>query len=187
MMSTAVILVPGMSSVGSIVYAPLLEELKKANFEHVHAVDLPSVDCTTTKADLKPTALNADIELIRLAIKRALVDLKRDVVVVGHSYGGTPALYACEGMWKSAQPPGTPGVLSAALISSSLSLPGNSVAIDRAAYGKTHGGIDDSGAHVEMEGDVRHGVAFSRERNSDADRNIFSSQNLALLQSGSTI
>jgi pimeloyl-ACP methyl ester carboxylesterase len=187
MMSPAVILVPGMSSVGSIVYAPLLEELKKANFERVHAVDLASVDCTTTKADLKPTALNADIELIRLAIKRALVDLKRDVVVVGHSYGGTPALYACEGMWKSAQPPGTPGVLSAALISSSLSLPGNSVAIDRAAYGKTHGGIDDSGAHVEMEGEVRHGVAFSRERNSDADRNIFSSQNLALLQSGSTI
>jgi pimeloyl-ACP methyl ester carboxylesterase len=187
MMSPAVILVPGMSSVGSTVYAPLLEELKKANFEHVHAVDLPSVDCTTTKADLKPTALDADIELIRLAIKRALVDLKRDVVVVAHSYGGTPALYACEGMWKSAQPPGTPGVLSAALISSSLSLPGNSVAIDRAAYGKTHGGIDDSGAHVEMEGEVRHGVAFSRERNSDADRNIFSSQNLALLQSGSTI
>lgn len=186
-MSPAVILVPGMSSVGSTVYAPLLEELKKANFEHVQAVNLASVDCITTKADLKPTALSADIELVRTAIKRALVDLKQDVVVVGHSYGGTPALYACEGLWKSAQPPDTPGVLSVALISSSLSLPGNSVATDRAAYSKTYGGIDDSGAHIEMIGEVSHNFTFPRERNSDDDRNIFTSLILTSLQFGSTI
>jgi alpha-beta hydrolase superfamily lysophospholipase len=164
-MSPAIILVPGMSCVGSFVYAPLMEELKKAGLEHVEAVDLPSVDCVTTKAHLKPNALEADVKHIRSAIERALSN-SLDVVVVGHSYGGTPSLYACEGLWKTAQPAGAPGVLRAALLTSSLTLPGGSIAGDRMEYGKKHGGIDDSGGNVQMVGEVSSQILLS-ERTPD--------------------
>lgn len=78
-----------------------------------------------------------------------------DVVVVGHSYGGTPSLYACERLWRAVQPVGAAGVLRVALLTSNLTLPGVSIARDRMEYGKKHGGIDDSGGKTEMVGEVR--------------------------------
>jgi hypothetical protein len=153
-MSPTIILVPGMCSIGSVVYAPLIDELRKANYTRVQAIDLPSVDHIAAKSALKPNALEADITKVRSTITSALTTFNEDVVVVAHSYGGTPTLYACEGLWKAVQPADSPGVLRLLLLSSSLTLPGSSVAGNREEFAKAHGGIDDSGGDVQMIGDV---------------------------------
>lgn len=142
---------------GSVVYAPLIEQLKKAGMKHVEAVDLLSVDYISNRANLKPNALEGDIKHIESAIRMAL-SKSRDVVVVEYSYGGTPALYACEESWKAAQPASAPGVLRVALRCSSVTFPGGSIAGDRMEYSDKDGGIDDSGASVKMVREVSCGI-----------------------------
>lgn len=150
--SPTIILVPGMSSVGSVVYEPLIQQLKAYELEGICTVDLPSVDCIATRAVLKPNALQADIIAIRSLLEKAIEDEEKDVVIVAHSYGGTPSLCASEGLWQDARKSSGKqgGVVRAILLSSSLALPGGTVATDRAAWGKEHGGIDDGEAKVEV-------------------------------------
>ena len=149
----ALVLVPGMSSVATIVYKPLIESLKgKHGFVDITPVNLPSVDSMATKASLKPSGLHVDIAAVRAAVEPYLKDDK-DVVVIGHSYGGTPSLYAIDDLWKSNQP-GKPGVLKAILLAASLTLPGGSVAGDREEYKQKHGGINDGEPTIQPVGDV---------------------------------
>jgi hypothetical protein len=153
--NSAIVLVPGMSSVATLVYKPLKLELEHVGFSKIEPIDLPSIDAIATKASLKPNALQADISTIRSAIVK-LVDQGLDVVVVAHSYGGTPALCASEGLWKTQRDGKEGGVVKACLISSSLSLPGQSVGGVRAEWAQKNpeAGINDSDATVEMVGDV---------------------------------
>jgi alpha-beta hydrolase superfamily lysophospholipase len=160
----ALVLIPGMSSVATLVYEPLKPKLEQVGFSKIEAIDLPSVDAIATKASLKPTALDADISAIRSALVK-LVDQGLDVVVVAHSYGGTPALCATEGLWKTQRGRKEGGVVRACLISSSLSLPGQSIGGVRAEWAQKHpeAGINDSGAKVETVGDVRIPPSPSRD------------------------
>lgn len=151
-----VVLVPGMSSVASVVYAPLVERLKARGLEEVRPVNLPSVDCVATKASLKPNALEADIAVIRSVLVKLVEGEGKDVVAVAHSYGGTPTLCACEGLWRDGRRNRREkgGVVRAVLLSSSLTLPGRAIAADRIEYGEAHGGINDEGAKIEVVGEV---------------------------------
>lgn len=125
------VFVPGMASVGSIVFGPLVKALQSRGFAHLTPVDLPSVDAINTKVSLKPSGLYTDIAAVRSAIQ-AHLDAGRDVVVVAHSYGGTPSLYAIGDQWKSAA--GKKGVVRAVMLTASMCLPGGSVHGDRMVY-----------------------------------------------------
>jgi len=61
-MPSGIVLVPGMTCVASVVYAPLVKRLKKLGIEKVHAKELPSVD---PQESLQPNPLEADIAAIR--------------------------------------------------------------------------------------------------------------------------
>ena len=152
----AIILVPGISSVASLVYEPLIAKLKTIGFDEVVPINLPSIDTIETKVSLKPTPLEADTKAIRSELERLVKQDGREVVVVAHSYGGTPALCSCEGLWKSQRGGEAGGVIRACLMSSSLSLPGQTVAGVRAewATNNPNGGINDGGAKMESVGDV---------------------------------
>src|ERR1700712_4081083 len=146
----ALILVPGMSSVASVVYEPLVAQLKDIGFEEIEPISLPSIDAIATKLSLKPTPLEADIAAIRLALVELVEKQGRDAIVVAHSYGGTPALCASEGLWKTQREGKQGGIIRACLLSSSLSLPGQSVAGVRAEWAEKNpeGGINDAGAKM---------------------------------------
>jgi alpha-beta hydrolase superfamily lysophospholipase len=152
----ALVLIPGMSSVASLVYEPLIAQLKNRGIEQIQPIHLPSIDAIATKASLKPTPLDADVSAIRSALVELVEHQGREVVVVSHSYGGTPALCACTGLWKDERDGKHGGVIRACLISSSLSLPGQSVGGVRAAWAQEHpeAGINDSGAKMESVGEV---------------------------------
>jgi hypothetical protein len=138
-MAASLVLVPGMSSVGSVFYQPLKQELGKLGFDDVTIADLPSVDSTKRTAELVPNGLEVDITYIR-QIVQPLVEEGKDVIVVAHSYGGTPSMYACAGLWKHERKSKgiEGGVIKAALMSSSLSLPGTSIAAIRTAWASEH-------------------------------------------------
>jgi pimeloyl-ACP methyl ester carboxylesterase len=133
------VFVPGISSVGNVVFAPMksaIEHLALGKHELI-TVNLPSVDTIANKSSIKPTALAADIQAIRQILTRLILEEGRLVILVAHSYGGTPALSAAEGLWHHQRKPkgqlgggGGGGVVRAGLISSSLALPGGSVAGD---------------------------------------------------------
>ena len=185
----ALVLVPGMSSVATIVFRPLIESLKsKHGFADVTPVNLPSVDAIATKASLKPSGLHVDIAAVRAAIESYLKDGK-DVVVVAHSYGGTPSLYAISDLWKSNQS-GKPGVLKAILLAASLTLPGGTVAGDREQHKEKHGGIEDGQPKIEPIGDVSIYLycmgAFRRALRADLANRSFSSSPLVSNTSGCT-
>ena len=135
----AIVFVPGLCSVASIVFKPLIQSLQsRGGFTHLTPVDLPSVDAINTKVSLKPSGLQVDTTAVQAAIK-AHIDAGRDVVVVAHSYGGTPGLYGTVGLWKdAAAAAGKKGVVKAVLLAASLSLPGVSVAGDREVYRQSH-------------------------------------------------
>ena len=124
-----------MFSVGSVFYKPLKKELGKLGFSDVIIIDLPSVDSVSRTRDLVPNPLQADINYVRGQIEPLVKDGK-DVVVVPHSYGGTVALYACEGLWKHEREASgqAGGVIKAALMSSSLCLPGTQVGTVRGEW-----------------------------------------------------
>ena len=183
----AIVLVAGMCSVGTVVYGPLIKQLRAQGFDKVTAIDLPSTDAVAENDhaaavserehdneqtrpkyslahSLKPNGLEADMAAIRTTLADLIDGRGRDVVVIGHSYGGTPALHACEGLWKAqrrceprsddAKEGGdaacTMGVLRVGLISSSLTLPGETVAGCRARFGI----YDGDGARIEKVDEV---------------------------------
>ena len=87
-------------------------------------------------------------------------------MVVGHSYGGTPSLYAIGvDLWKSKEgADGKTGVLRAILLCSSFTLPGGSVAGDREEYKAKHGGVDDGDVKIEAHGNVSRACYASIQR-----------------------
>lgn len=151
--ATTIVFVPGFYSVASIVYRPLLDILRPNNSSRtieLVTVELPSITKDVENAKFVPDALTFDTNAVRDVLKRLIAEEKRSVIVVAHSYGGTPALYACEGFWAEQGS----GVKRAILLSSSLCLPGETVAGVRAQYASEHGGIDDSKATIVVHGDV---------------------------------
>lgn len=157
-MAPSIVLVPGFCSLGSAVYAPLKVQLQKIGYGEVVIINLASVDAIDFLPELQPNPLEADIAHIRITVN-ALVNAGKDVVVVGHSYGGTPSLYASEGLWKHTRDADglAGGVLRVILMGSSLSLPGQSVAGVRAAWCAETGvqlDGDRSATRVEIHYDV---------------------------------
>lgn len=138
-MPPTVVLVPGMFSVGSVFYKPLEKDLRNKGFTDVVTIDLPSVDSISRAKELVPNPLEADIKYLREQAE-ALVEIGQDVLLVAHSYGGTIALYACEGLWKHERESSgkTGGVMKAALLSSSLSLPGTKIGAVRGEWAAKH-------------------------------------------------
>jgi len=73
-------------------FAPLTKDLKGHGY-HVVTVDLPSM----RGSDLPPASLADDTAAVRKAVTAEL-DAGHNVVVVAHSYGGTPSNNALEGL-----------------------------------------------------------------------------------------
>jgi pimeloyl-ACP methyl ester carboxylesterase len=92
MPSKTIVLVPGSFS-HSAVYLPLAEPLRAAGLT-VHLLDPPSY--YTKKAGAPPTVYD-DAAFIASFV-RGLVDAGEEVVVLAHSYGGTPTSQALEGL-----------------------------------------------------------------------------------------
>jgi hypothetical protein len=92
------LLVPGMGSPG-IVYSPLMERLASNSTITSVPFDFPSVDAIATNADLSPNPLEADIAAIRHTLVGLIEEEQKDVFIMTHSYGGTPALCASHGLW----------------------------------------------------------------------------------------
>ena len=92
------LLVPGMASTG-IVYSPLIDYLSSNSTITSVPLDLPTVDSIVTNADLSPNPLEADIAVIRHALIGLIEKEQKNVFILAHSYGGTPALWASHGLW----------------------------------------------------------------------------------------
>lgn len=92
------LLIPGMASTG-IVYSPLIDCLNSNLAITSVPLDLPTVDAIATNADLSPNPLEADIAAIHHTLVGLIEKEQRDVFILAHSYGGTPALYASQGLW----------------------------------------------------------------------------------------
>jgi pimeloyl-ACP methyl ester carboxylesterase len=92
MPSKTIVLVPGSFS-PSDVYLPLAEPLRAAGLT-VHLLDPPSY--YTKKAGAPPTVYD-DAAFIASFV-RGLVDAGEEIVVLAHSYGGTPTSQALEGL-----------------------------------------------------------------------------------------
>lgn len=144
-----------MSSIGSIVYEPLLQTLTSLGHsaDSLHVINNASVvPDLTDPPQFNGNALQKDIHQIRDALLKLITEQHRDVVLVAHSYGGTPAIYAASGLWQhqraAARRAG--GVVKVALIASSLTLPGGSVAGDRAEWQKANGQPGDEGAEIQV-------------------------------------
>jgi len=153
-----VILIPGMCTKANV-YEPLVKELETTHAMHsVQALELPSADALTTGADLTPTPLEADTRAIRAALEHAVTQRNHDVVIVAHSYGGTPALHATRGLWAGRGRSGA-GVQRVLLLSAGMSLGGESVAGVRGAWAAANpaAGVDDQ-AGVRI--DVHDGAPF---------------------------
>jgi len=147
------LLIPGMSSKATV-YDPLVAALQATDsLTAVHALDLPSAGALATGAALTPTALEADARAIRGAVQRAAAQ-GHAIILLAHSYGGTPALHATRGLWAGESGAGVARVL---LLSASLSLAGESVGGVRAAWAAEHPGAgvdDESGVRIDVHGGV---------------------------------
>ena len=152
MASPCFILVPGMCSVGTKVFGPLEAELKALGFDDIISIDHKSVDCLDHLDQLQPNALEADIAHLR-SIIQTQIDADKEVLLVAHSYGGTPSLYAAEGLWshRRKEDGKLGGVQRAILLAASATSPGVSVAAERGAWA-TAANVDlEDGKYGRME------------------------------------
>jgi hypothetical protein len=156
-----IILIPGFCSIASLVYEPLITELKSLGFNHVEPIDLPSINTIATKASLKPSPLEADIALIHSTLSKLVEEEQQEVIIVAHSYGGGPSLYSSEGLWKTRREVlgKKGGILQICLMSAALSLPGQSVGGVRHEWAAANPGrgidvAEGSDANIEMLGEV---------------------------------
>ena len=157
-MVSEIVFVPGMCSVGDVVYKDLVERLKKdIPLINPHIINLPSVDAIETNANLEPNGFQADVNAIRAHIQ-SLVNAGKSVIVIAHSYGGTPALYACDGLWHTQLVDQSGGVTTVGLLSSSLSLPGGTIGGDRQEWKKGNGQVEDAVPQMEQHGKVSSAI-----------------------------
>lgn len=144
------VLLQGMSS-KSNVYDPLKQELTtKHNIHNIQTIELPSAEAFEKNLDLSPTPLEADTRAIRAILTSIIEKDGHDVLLVAHSYAGTPALHSTHNLWKHRRGPN--GITKVLLLCSSLSLPGQSVAGVRMSWAAANpgGGIkDDLGVSIE--------------------------------------
>lgn len=87
----AILLVPGAFHRASI-FTDLTAALASHDYTSVHAIDLPSVGAQAAYVDREP-----DIKAVR-DILEGYLEFGRDVVLVGHSYGGTVIGEAVNGL-----------------------------------------------------------------------------------------
>lgn len=134
----AIVFVPGLASVGTVVFEPTVAQLKALGWaeQDLITVNNPSVDHVNTKASIKPHALAADIRNLRTVLSELIDDQGRDVLLVAHSYGSAPALSAAQDLWRHVrqQQGKAGGVIKVGLIAAALPLPGRSVADDRVEW-----------------------------------------------------
>lgn len=140
-MLSGTVLVPGITTVASSVFPPLIKQLGLIGVSGFTPLDIPSVNPTLP---LLPNALEADVAAIRAALTEAIEGKGLDVVLVGHSYGGAPCLVAAQGLWKTSQSRQGKkgGVVKVALIAAPLVLAGESVGGLRQQYEKQFGVIE---------------------------------------------
>ena len=140
-MLSGTVLVPGITSVASTLFEPLLKQLESIGVKTFSALDIPSVNPT---ARLLPNALGADVAAIRVALTEAIEGKGLDVALVGHSYGGVPCLVAAEGLWKTVRERKGKkgGVVNVALIAAPIVLAGETVGGLRQDYEKQFGVVE---------------------------------------------
>jgi pimeloyl-ACP methyl ester carboxylesterase len=181
-MLSGTVLVPGITTVASVVFAPFIEKLESIGVKSFTPLDIPSVNPTEA---LSPNALEADVTSIRTALTEAVERKGLDVVLVGHSYGSVPCLAAAQDLWKTAreQQGKKGGVVKVALIAAPLILTGESVAGLRTEYEKQFGVVEAPPPNLEqtewvrsrqceesspMKLTFRHRACFSNQRGSGA-------------------
>ena len=137
-MLSGTVLVPGITTVASAAFEPLIKQLDRIGIKDFRALDIPSVNPTLP---LSPNAFEADVSAIRGALAEAIESKGLDVVLVGHSYGGAPCIAAAEGLWKTTRERQglKGGVAKVALIAAPLVLTGESVGGLRQEYEKEFG------------------------------------------------
>lgn len=153
-MVSGTVLVPGITTVASAVFAPLVQQLESIGIKGFNPLDIPSVN---PAAPLIPNAFEADVAAIRAALTEAIDTKGLDVVLVGHSYGTAPCLAAAQGLWK----PGRErlekkgGVVKVAIIAGPLVLTGESVGGLRQEYEKQFGAVEGPPPEFEQSDKVR--------------------------------
>ena len=155
----AIVFVPGMASVGTVVYKPLCDTLVDLGFpaDQLHTINhISVVEDLSNPPQLDGNALQKDTEQLRGVLENLVENEHRDVLLVAHSYGATPSLYAATGLWKHQRATSGKrgGVIRAALIASSLTLPGGTIGGERAEWLKANNLPADEGAKIEMVGNV---------------------------------
>ena len=140
-MLSGTVLVPGITTVASVVFEPLVKQLDRIGVKDFRPLDIPSVNPTRP---LLPNAFEADVSAIRAALTEAIESKGLDVVLVGHSYGGTPCLAATEGLWKTTRERQglKGGVAKVALIAAPLVQAGESISGLRQEYEKEFGAVE---------------------------------------------
>lgn len=140
-MLSGTVLVPGITTVASAVFAPLVKQLDLIGAAGFTPLDIPSVNPTKP---LLPNAFEADVAAIRAALADAIESKGLDVVLLGHSYGAAPCLTAAEGLWKTIREKQGKkgGVVKVAVIAGPFVLTGESVGGLRVDYEKQFGVIE---------------------------------------------
>ena len=133
------IMLPGMASVATVVFAPLVTALAEHGITGFEPLNLPSID---PKTEPLPTGLDADIAAIRAHLVEQVEIQGRDVYLLCHSLGGAPGLSAAVGLWKSTREKQGKkgGIVRALCIGAAMSLPGESRASAFTEYVVQHGG-----------------------------------------------
>ena len=153
-MLSGTVLVPGITSVASAVYEPLVKQLALIGVKDFKPLDIPSVNPTLP---LSPNAFEADVSAIREALAEAIESKSLDVVLVGHSYGGVPCVAAAEGLWKTTRERQgrKGGIVKVALIAAPLVLTGETVGGLRREYESQFGAIEGPPPDAEQTDKVR--------------------------------
>jgi len=140
-MLSGTVLVPGITTVASDAFVPLVKQLDLIGAAGFTPLDIPSVNPTKP---LLPNAFEADVAAIRAALADAIESKGLDIVLLGHSYGAAPCLTAAEGLWKTIREKQGKkgGVVKIAVIAGPLVLAGESVGGLRADYEKQFGVIE---------------------------------------------
>jgi pimeloyl-ACP methyl ester carboxylesterase len=140
-MLSGTVLVPGITTVASVVFAPFVKKLESIGVRGFSPLDIPSVN---PAKPLVPSAFDADVAAIRAALTEAIDRKGLDVVLFGHSYGAAPCLAAARGLWKSVREREGKkgGVAKVAMIAAPLILTGESVGGLRQEYEKLFGAVE---------------------------------------------
>ncbi|GKZ32065.1 hypothetical protein AbraIFM66950_001174 [Aspergillus brasiliensis] len=137
----SIVIVPGAYALPEL-YDPVTTRLASQGYE-VHTVHLPSVAPSDGPLP-KPGSMYDDAEVIAGAIKR-LVNQGKEVVVVAHSYGGTPASQSIQGLVKKEGSEHAGGVVRLAYLTAVVPAEGESAMIPLADGPRMDVSVDEHG------------------------------------------